>query len=291
MVEKIKILICCHKDTEVCNNTIYLPIQVGHEISNIDLDMQKDDEVNGKKCENISSLNGIYCEMTAMYWAWKNIRKVYPDIEYLGLCHYRRYYIKRKRWLGVAFHYFLKKMKTCVKILLGLHVGVVAYDPQILVKNIKEGRLDTSNNRIKDFIEGSDIIATDPCRFVNISVGDFFKIIGKEHIDLLTSIICKEYPQYQEAYSKVLSGNLLYSANMIILKMDLLDDYCSFIFEILDKHRLLTITNNICNDPINEKVYSRVSGYLSELLTCTYILKNKKQYKLKILGKCFVQDL
>lgn len=30
MDDEVKILICCHKETNTCNDNIYLPIQVGH---------------------------------------------------------------------------------------------------------------------------------------------------------------------------------------------------------------------------------------------------------------------
>ena len=37
--------------------------------------------------ENISDKNPMYCELTAQYWAWKNL-----DADYYGFCHYRRYF-------------------------------------------------------------------------------------------------------------------------------------------------------------------------------------------------------
>ena len=39
------------------------------------------------KGENISSRNSSWSEWTAIYWGWKNIKHV----EYVGICHYRRY--------------------------------------------------------------------------------------------------------------------------------------------------------------------------------------------------------
>ena len=38
--------------------------------------------------DNISEKNPQYCEMTAHYWIWKNVK----DTEFVGVCHYRRYF-------------------------------------------------------------------------------------------------------------------------------------------------------------------------------------------------------
>ena len=39
---------------------------------------------------NISHLNRQYCELTGIFWVWKNINK-YQDAEYIGFMHYRRH--------------------------------------------------------------------------------------------------------------------------------------------------------------------------------------------------------
>ena len=83
---KIKILVACHKaDPAIRQDDIYMPIHVGKALHpELDLGFQGDDTG-----DNISEKNGSYCELTAMYWAWKNLPK---DVDIVGLCHYRRYF-------------------------------------------------------------------------------------------------------------------------------------------------------------------------------------------------------
>ena len=82
-IMNIKILVCCHKNDIFKSSDVYLPIQVGRAISNTILNMQGDNEGL-----NISEKNDCYCELTGMYWAWKNLK----GVDYIGLCHYRRYF-------------------------------------------------------------------------------------------------------------------------------------------------------------------------------------------------------
>ena len=290
MDSKIKIMVCCHKKTDVCKDEVYLPIQVGHAISNCELNMQKDDELFGEKCDNISELNGIYCEMTAMYWAWKNIRKVYPNIEYVGLCHYRRYFFVGKNTIKNYFKYFVLKIKTVLKTVLNKPYGFVCFDPLYNAVEITDVNLKRSNKELQKLVDGYDLIATKPCRIINTTVDSFFKVIGQDYINLMTEIVDANFPLFKDSYHKVISGNKIYAANMIILKTDLLDEYSSFVFGVLGKHVELTKEKGLCVDPKTEKTYSRVSGYLAEVLTSTYIEYCKDKHKFKTLDKCFIQN-
>ncbi len=40
--------------------------------------------------DNISKENPNYCELTALYWQWKNVLNKASDTDYYGLCQYRR---------------------------------------------------------------------------------------------------------------------------------------------------------------------------------------------------------
>lgn len=79
----VRILVCTHKEGPVRDDDIYMPVQVGKSASTIDLGCQGDDVG-----DNISGKNKTYCELTGLYWAWKNLK----DVDYIGLCHYRRYF-------------------------------------------------------------------------------------------------------------------------------------------------------------------------------------------------------
>lgn len=82
-MNKLKILVACHKAVEVFENDVYVPIHVGKALHpNLELGF-----IGDNIGDNISMKNPFYSELTAQYWAWKNL-----DSEYVGLCHYRRYF-------------------------------------------------------------------------------------------------------------------------------------------------------------------------------------------------------
>lgn len=78
--------IVSHKPFEMPKNKFLVPIHVGRSVSRFKVEMA--DMIGDDTGENISSRNQHYCEMTAHYWVWKNVH----DIDYVGLCHYRRYF-------------------------------------------------------------------------------------------------------------------------------------------------------------------------------------------------------
>ena len=83
-MSKVSIFVACHKPTKVIANNAYVPIHVGRAISKYKEEMA--DMIGDDTGNNISEKNSSYSEMTAHYWIWKNVQ----DVEYVGLCHYRR---------------------------------------------------------------------------------------------------------------------------------------------------------------------------------------------------------
>lgn len=95
MKDKLKIIVCTHKDDpNIRKDEIYMPLHVGKRLSNLELGIKGDDTG-----DNISAKNKNFCELTGLYWAWKNL-----DCEYIGLSHYRRYldinYSKIEKYLS-----------------------------------------------------------------------------------------------------------------------------------------------------------------------------------------------
>ena len=86
MTHPLRIYVVAHKPCDIPSNKIFCPIHVGRSVSDWKDEMawmQGDDTGN-----NISQKNSSYCEMTAHYWIWKNVH----DTEYVGVCHYRRFF-------------------------------------------------------------------------------------------------------------------------------------------------------------------------------------------------------
>lgn len=77
------IYIAAHKNFDEPKIKGYASIQVGAK-GRDSLGYQRDDEG-----DNISIKNPNYCELTGLYWIWKNCND-----EYKGLVHYRRYFGK-----------------------------------------------------------------------------------------------------------------------------------------------------------------------------------------------------
>lgn len=94
MEKTIKIIIATHKRYKIPTDSMYLPVYVG-AAGKESIGYQRDDEG-----ENISKLNPYFCELTAVYWAWKNL-----DADYIGIVHYRRHFSMhpyfKNRWEAV----------------------------------------------------------------------------------------------------------------------------------------------------------------------------------------------
>lgn len=181
--------------------------------------------------ENISYKNEFYCELTALYAIWKNMK----NDEIVGINHYRRFFLL-------------------------------------------EGKL-IEKSEVVRILEDYDVIVPQKVTFIRNVATQYWSTCGyKKDLNFLSDVLEKVEPEYVTAYKKVLKSHNLYLYNMIIMKQELFDDYCEWLFTIL-----FTLEKFI--DPSKRKgYYKRVFGFISERLLNVYIKKNNlKIYELPIL--------
>lgn len=255
--DNCKILICCHKPCELPSDPdgMFLPIQVGAAVSDIDLGMQRDDQVNGEPCDNISAKNKSYCELTALYWAWKNIKKLYPNLEYIGLNHYRRYFS------------FDKKNYFDDAVIL----------PESEVKNY---RLDKA--KLEKILSKYDVLMAKPRIYPYSLKLDYSVNHVSEDINTIEKIIYDKYPSYSKNFISVITcNNKLSPYNMTVIGWNDFCKYCEWLFSILSE------AEKIINIEHYNAKQSRIWGYLAERLFNVWIEHNNLKVKFLNIIKFF----
>ena len=233
----VKILVCCHKKDIMATKAPYFPIHVGKELhKNISLGITED-----KTGDNISIKNASYCELTGLYWAWKNLK----GVDVIGLCHYRRYF---------DFHHQCKKYLPFTQFKTSQFNEIDLGIPQDMLDRISAGKVIVP--RYKSYRVP---LYADYC--INHISDDFFK---------LKEVFNTEPQEYKDAFSKIMyNNNKLMHYNMFIMKWDEFDKYCSWLFNILNKVEKVTDISNYT--PVQKRIY----GYMAERLFNVYLEANK----------------
>jgi hypothetical protein len=73
---------------------------------------------------------------------------------------------------------------------------------------------------------------------------------------------------------------------MFIMSRDVYNEYCSIVFDVLKKHREFIINEKYDHDKVNAKCFERLSGYIAEFITATFIeyYRHKKHKTVKYLS-------
>ena len=240
--------------------------------------------------DNISELNPLYCEMTAVYWGWKNL-----SADYIGLCHYRRYFTFEKRKL---FKRIIDKNEYFFAILFGnlLKPGCkTAYDSKLSIADryLFENIVNNSSKKIYKLLSSDRFDAVVPlCQFFACrSVRDLFSLLGQYLIKSLEEIVQEINPDFYPYLEETLNGRKLYPANMFIFKKQIFEEYCDIIFPILQIHMSKVVKDKWCLDVSSEKCYSRISGYLAEIITSSFVLKLHREHKtIRQINTIFLED-
>lgn len=221
----IKIIVATHKKYWMPSDDMYLPVHVGHA-GKEDIGYQPDDTG-----ENISRKNTNYCELTGLYWAWKNL-----SAEYLGMAHYRRHFMA------------LRKHGS----------------KQERVLNQKE---------CEALLAKADIVLPKPRNYyIETNYSQYVHAHHSEDLDETRSILEEKYPTYVQAFDESMKKTVGHRFNMFIMKRELADQYCQWLFDVLfELENRLDISNYNAYD-------ARVFGFVSERLLDVWLETNHLKY-------------
>ena len=221
----IKIIVAAHRPYKMPEDDIYLPIHVGKK-------GKKSFGIIGDDTgDNISEKNPYFCELTAIYWAYKNL-----SADYVGLAHYRR-------------QFSLKPKTSDFSCIL-------------------------SSKEAKELLSKNDVILPRKQRYVIENLySHYAHTHSEEHLKVLREVLSDKAPEYLPYFEKLKKRTSAHMFNMFIMKRDIFDSYCAWLFDILfEAEKRLDLKSMSAFD-------RRVIGRFAELLLDMWIDKNNIEYK------------
>ncbi len=256
----IKILVACHKPAELPHNQLFLPIQVGAALAKHKLLIQPDDEG-----DNISSKNPTYCELTAQYWAWKNL-----NADYYGLCHYRRFLCFRD--VNDKRNYRNQIESSIMNAFNIEHFGL------------------EDEAEMRRIIEENDIVVGEEQTVSRLYTPRGAKNTAYEHwtahdrtlikttdLEKMLQILSEVSPEVGAAARQYLAGKTFLGFNCFVMKKPLFDQLCSIEFEVLSRLEQETNLKDYCQQ------LTRIYGFMGEIISSSFIyyLEQQGTYKIK----------
>ena len=212
----LRIVVAAHKPYPMPSGEAYLPMLVGAALRRIEDNppYQRDDEG-----ENISARNPNYCELTGLYWAWKNLKA-----DAIGLIHYRRHF-------------------------------------------------KATPERIAALLERHDIILPRKRNyFIETNYSQYVHAHHAVDLDLTRTILAERHPECVPAFDRVMKRTSGHRFNMLVMKRNVLDAYCTWLFDILfELERRLDISSYSAND-------ARVFGFVAERLLDVWLEAKGRDY-------------
>ncbi|MBR1486779.1 MAG: DUF4422 domain-containing protein, partial [Synergistaceae bacterium] len=203
-------------DSETIDNPLYIPVRCGAVFDKReDVTMLGDDTG-----DNISEKRLSFCELTVMYWAWKNIKA-----DYYGLCHYRRYFN------------FLKDDVPGASLSQGL------LDSMSKTTLEKCGLLDEQNIRreiqktdaiVPYYYYYEDVIPDRNCKNIKENWVKYHQsYLQPQDYDKMLDLIKQKSPEYYATAKKYVNGKIFRGFNCFVMKQELFFKMCEFMFPIL----------------------------------------------------------
>jgi hypothetical protein len=240
-MKTVKMIVCCHKDDIMASSDEYVPLHVGSALSDKDLGIARDDEG-----DNISLKNQSYCELTGLYWAWKHLR----EADYVGLCHYRRYF---------DFH----------------RIGRQRFPFTTLPTSAFKATDLSVSNEVRSWLDEGYAILPKAWHLRYSVYMEYCEHHYSTDFRTMGDVIREMSPDYYgTAIQKTMvDSNLLMPLNMFLMNREQMDKYCSWLFPILfEIERRIDISKY-------DGVQRRIFGYMGERMMNIYMEAEHIQYK------------
>lgn len=187
---KIRIVVAAHKPYWMPQDPLYLPLHVGREGK----------EGFGIAGDNtgthISYENSRFCELTGLYWAWKNL-----DSDFIGLCHYRRYFS-------------------------------LSHSPAVNPEQKRRRILTLS--QAQRLLAREPVVVPSPRRyFIESNRSHYAHAHYEKDLAAIGEIISQRHPAYSGAFDTVMRRTWAHMFNMLLMDSAHLDAYCAWLFDIL----------------------------------------------------------
>lgn len=242
----VKIFVACHNQLPIIQGDILEPIQVGKALSKLDLGILSDNTG-----DNISELNPYFCELTALYWVWKNCQ----NLDYVGLYHYRRFFS-------------IPDIKSELELLIyRTKFWLNGYSHKYYYHFLQKNPLCNSSEFIKSSLDQYDLLLPKKY-FLDESIrSDYKNKHFYEDLEEVRSILYVEYEKFIPYFDLVFSRSYLYPFNMFIMKQKYFNEYCEWLFDVLFK--LEKRINYKCRNSYQQRVF----GFIAERLFNVFIGK------------------
>lgn len=246
----IKILISCHKDAKCIRSEVFEPIQVGTSLKG---HARIPDMLYDNAGDNISDKNPEYCELTAQYWAWKNL-----DADYYGFCHYRRYFSfadqqYKEDGYGNIIEQYLDERTIEQYALNDVAVQRCVQDADIIVTPRQDIRkMPVKGNTPTEHYKAAQML----------HYRDF---------ETMLEIIDDLFPDYSETAHTFVEGSTACFCNMYMMRREYFHRYCAWMFAILDEFCKRTDMSHYSTEA------RRTPGHLSERLLNIWLMHEEHE--------------
>ncbi len=226
-----------HKPSPILKSDAVVPLHVGCAKAGAPLPGMVGDHTG----DNISDRNAAYCELTGLYWAWKND----TGSSHIGLMHYRRV----------------------------LDLAGQADDP---MTEVFVPRFDVADwlDKTKDWLADADIdvVVPKPHLVGNNLTRNFAKRSQPQDLKLTRKIIAADHPDWLDDFDTVMADRRLLLGNMCLMRRDILDRYCTWMFDILEKVEGADVDRSHYNP-----YQSRYLGFISERLLTVFMHRLRRE--------------